>query len=199
MAPPNVTDSYSLRGLQKPALPEQSSERASEARSKPHPHGMPPGELDDPKASLNQAIIESQLSVSVGAKDQPMALLFKTVLEALKEHVDPILGTNAIEEAYESGLDVSPEATAERIVSQSTAFFSAFQSQERNQDLTLQEQVDKFLEVIGGGIDQGFKEARDILGGLGVLEGDIASNIDKTYELVQQGLKDFAAAQQSQL
>ncbi|WP_019529576.1 DUF5610 domain-containing protein [Dasania marina] len=207
MAPPNVTDSYSSRGLQKPALPEQASERASEARSKPHPHGMPPGlakkidsgELDDPKASLNQAIIESQLSVSVGAKDQPMALLFKTVLEALKEYVDPILGTNAIEEAYESGLDVSPEATAERIVSQSTAFFSAFQSQERNQDLSLQEQVDKFLEVIGGGIDQGFKEARDILGGLGVLEGDIASNIDKTYELVQQGLKDFAAGQQSQL
>lgn len=201
MSPPNITDSYTFRGLQKPALPEQASERAAEARNRPHPHGMPPGlakkvdagELDDPKASLNQAIIESQLSVSVGAKDQPMALLFKTVLEALKEHVEPILGANAIEQAYDSGLDVSPEATAERIVSQSTAFFSAFQSQERHQGLSLQEQLDKFLDVIGGGIDQGFAEAREILDGLGVLEGDIASNIDKTYELVQQGLEAFAA------
>ena len=46
-------------------------------------------------------------------------------------------------------------------------------------------------EVIGGGIDQWFKEARDILGGLKVLEGDIAGNIDKTYDLVQQGLQSF--------
>ncbi|WP_292746763.1 DUF5610 domain-containing protein, partial [Methylophaga sp. UBA3191] len=38
---------------------------------------------------------------------------------------------------------------------------------------------------------QGFKEARDILGGLKVLEGDIAGNIDKTYDLVQQGLQSF--------
>ena len=45
--------------------------------------------------------------------------------------------------------------------------------------------------MIGGGIDQGFKEARDILNSLGVLEGEIADNIDKTYELVQTGLQDF--------
>ena len=84
------------------------------------------GELPSAQDALNKSIIESQLSTSVSAGDKPMALLFKTVLEALKEYVDPVLGENAIEEAYESGLDVSPEATAERIVSQSTAFFSAF-------------------------------------------------------------------------
>jgi hypothetical protein len=35
-------------------------------------------------------------------------------------------------------------------------------------------------------------EAREILGGLNVLDGDIASNIDKTYDLVQKKLNDFA-------
>ncbi len=42
-----------------------------------------------------------------------------------------------------------------------------------------------------GGIDQGFSEARDVLGGLKVLEGEIADNIDKTYEIIQKGLEDF--------
>ncbi len=40
-----------------------------------------------------------------------------------------------------------------------------------------------------------FKEASDILSGLNVLNGDIASNIDKTYDLVQKGYADFEAAQ----
>ena len=132
--------------------------------------------------------------MSVSSGDKPLALLYKTVLEALKEYVEPVLGENAIEDAYESGLDVSPEATADRIVTQSTAFFSAFAAQDRNKGLSEEEQVDRFLEVIGGGIDQGFKEARDILDSLGVLEGDIASNIDKTYELVQSGLEAFRSS-----
>ncbi|MBT3719368.1 MAG: DUF5610 domain-containing protein, partial [Gammaproteobacteria bacterium] len=45
--------------------------------------------------------------------------------------------------------------------------------------------------IIGGGIDQGFAEAREILDGLSVLEGDIATNIDATYDLVQEGLQAF--------
>jgi hypothetical protein len=44
---------------------------------------------------------------------------------------------------------------------------------------------------IGDAIDHGFKEASDILSGLKVLEGDIAAGVDKTYELIQQGLAQF--------
>lgn len=51
------------------------------------------------------------------------------------------------------------------------------------------------MDTIKGGIEKGFKEARDILKGLKVLGGDIASNIDKTYELVQKGLDAFASNQ----
>ena len=51
--------------------------------------------------------------------------------------------------------------------------------------------MNQFVDVISGGIDQGFAEAREILDGLKVLNGDIASNIDATYELVQDKLAAF--------
>lgn len=141
----------------------------------------------------NRSILESQQSVSLGIKNEPLALILKTALDAINEQLQPLLGDNAIESAVERGVDVSPEATAGRIVDQSSAFFSAFQRQ--NQQLNPQQQLEKFLEVIGSGIDQGFKEARDILDGLSVLQGEIAANIDKTYELVQSGLEDFRQRQ----
>ncbi len=141
------------------------------------------------KEQQNRAILESQ-QLSLGSKNEPLSLLLKAALEAINEHLEPTFGENAIETSVESGVDVSPEATAQRIVSLSTAFFASFQQQ--NQDLDEQEQLDKFLEVIGGGIESGFSEARDILDSLGVLDlGDIAENINKTYDLVQIGLEDF--------
>ncbi len=131
MSPPNITNAYLYSGQPKPVLPEQASERAAEALSKDQAPGLEPSLAKkiesgdyDPKSNLNKAIIESQLSVSVSAKDKPLALLFQTVLDGLREYVDPLLGDNAIEEAYKSGLDVSPEATADRIVSLSTAFLN---------------------------------------------------------------------------
>jgi hypothetical protein len=56
--------------------------------------------------------------------------------------------------------------------------------------------LNKFIDTLKKGVDQGFKEARQVLDGLKVLSGDIAGNIDKTYDLVQQGYADFIAAHQ---
>jgi len=54
-----------------------------------------------------------------------------------------------------------------------------------------QEALTKYIDVVSGGVDTGFTEAKEVLSGLNVLEGDIASNIEKTYDLVQQGFSDF--------
>ena len=105
----------------------------------------------------------------------------------------PYLGEDSLSVTLDNNTDVSPEATASRIVSQSTAFFGAFQNS--NDTLGFEQQLEKFLQVIGGGIDQGFSEARDILDSLQVLEGDVASNINKTYDLVQAGLASFKEQQ----
>lgn len=140
------------------------------------------------KASLNVSILKST-EVSLSAKDNPLALSLRAIIDELNTVLEPDLGPNAIDATAESGLDVSPEATAERIVNLSTAFFSSFQ--DSNPDETGDEVLTHFLDVIRGGIDQGFAEARNVLEGLAVLEGSVASNIDLTYELVQEKLDTF--------
>ncbi|WP_019617108.1 DUF5610 domain-containing protein [Psychromonas ossibalaenae] len=141
------------------------------------------------KKQLNAAILQSTLEFSETIADKPLSLVLKTALQGINEALQEMGVETKVEEAYDSGLDVSPEATAERIVSFSTQFFSLYH--EQHPEMQEQEALSSFIAVIGGGIDQGFSEARDILQGLNVLEGDIASNIDKTYELVQQGLQSF--------
>jgi len=146
-------------------------------------------DLTQANKAKNIAIVRSQMEVSLNAGDESLTLLYKTALNAINEVLDPKLETKPVQISYDEQLDVSPKATAERIVSLSTGFFNAFQQQNKN--LTQEESLEKFMSVIGGGIDQGFKDAREILESLSVLEGRIASDIDVTYDLVQKGLQSF--------
>ncbi|WP_350431650.1 DUF5610 domain-containing protein [Shewanella sp. H8] len=138
---------------------------------------------------MNNTILAAQEEVSIAAGDKSMALLYRAAIEAINEELAPTLGEDSVQKSIDSGVDYSPEATADRILSFATKFFSVHQQQ--NSSMGLDEQVDSFVVKIGDAIGQGFKEASDILSGLKVLEGDIATNIDKTYELIQQGLAQF--------
>jgi len=141
------------------------------------------------KAQLNAVIIESSLQLTRTIGDQPQSLLLKTALQGINEALKAGGVESSAEETYESGIDFSPEATAERIVSLSTQFLASYR--EQHPEMGEEESLTAFVDIIRGGIEQGFAEAKDILDNLNVLEGDIASNIDKTYELVQQGLQAF--------
>ncbi len=145
--------------------------------------------LESIKKQNNKAILQSSMEVSVGAGNEPLALLYKVAIDNINEVLKLEFGDNAIQTAYDTELDVSPEATADRIVSMSTAFFSQYQ--EQHADLSTEEAVKSFAEIIAGGIDKGFAEAKYVLEGLKVLEGEISSNIDATYDLVQDGLQAF--------
>ncbi|WP_432473938.1 DUF5610 domain-containing protein [Amphritea sp. HPY] len=141
------------------------------------------------KTEQNQSILQASLKVSISSGNDSLTLLYRSAVNELNQVLEADLGSNAIDEAYSSGIDVSPDATAERIVSLSTAFFSSYQ--EQHPEMDLETQLNSFVELISSGIDQGFSEAREILDGLQVLEGDIAANIDTTYELVQNKLTAF--------
>ena len=143
------------------------------------------------KQQQNAAIVQATLEVSITAKNHTMQLLLTSVIANLNEVLKPEFGADAIQAA--SSQDNTPDGTATRIADLSTALFGAFKSQHPGMDQTTA--VDQFMATIGKGIEQGFKEARDILKGLNVLQGDIAGNIDKTYELVQQKLADFRSGQ----
>ncbi|MFQ3278279.1 MAG: hypothetical protein ACI8SZ_002629, partial [Colwellia sp.] len=141
------------------------------------------------KKQLNAAIIESSLKFTKTIGDQPLSLLLKTALQGINEALKAGGVESSVEDAYESGVDFSPEATAERIVSFSTQFLGSFR--EQYPEMGEEESLTAFVKIISGGIDQGFGEAKDILGSLKVLEAEVTTNIDKTYELVQQGLQAF--------
>jgi len=141
------------------------------------------------KQLMNSAILAAQQEVNLSSGNEPMALLYRAAIEAINEELAPTMGENALQKAADEGVDTSPEATAGRIVDFATQFFSVYQQQ--NSSMSFDDQLSGFMDIIGGAIDQGFKEARDILSGLKVLEGDIADGVDKTYGLVQQGLQDF--------
>jgi hypothetical protein len=140
------------------------------------------------KTSLNVSILEST-QITLSTVDEPLSLVLKTTIDSLNELLAPEMGGNAIQKAADSGLDASPEATAERIVSLSTSFFDAFKSQHVSEDD--RSVLKKFVDTISAAIDKGFNEARGILQGLQVLEGAIATDIDQTYTLVQEKLAAF--------
>lgn len=142
------------------------------------------------RAQTNQQILQASLQVSISSGDKPMQLLFRSAIDKINEVLQPEFGEDAIKNAM--GQDNSPEGTAGRIVALSTGFYDAFAKQRLGQDP--EKIAEEFTKVIRGGVEQGFKEARDILKSLQVLDGSIASNVDKTYDLVQKGLDDFLAS-----
>jgi len=141
------------------------------------------------KQLMNTAIISAQQEVNLSSSDEPMMLLYRAAIAAINEELAPTMGDYALQSAYDSGVDTSPEATADRIVSFATQFFTLHQEQNSNMDFD--EQLNSFMNIIGGAIDQGFGEAKDILTSLQVLEGDIESGVEQTYSLVQEGLAAF--------
>lgn len=133
---------------------------------------------DSPSASP-----ETADSVGLGAAaDSPAQVLNEEILRAL----DKVLSSNG-----SAGLDgtsgadaYTPEKVADRIL----GFIGSVVGQEPDEG-----QRSELLEQARAGIEKGFAEARDILDGLGVLKGDIADNVNRTYDLIQNGLDRLAS------
>ncbi|WP_430457463.1 DUF5610 domain-containing protein [Rheinheimera sp.] len=153
------------------------------------------------KRQLNQTILDNQLSLSLQSDDKAMNLLYRAISDAVEKRLAAQSPRgqnqdNSPEATAETGLnktysneDTSPQATADRIVGFATNFYQAFR--EQNPELNDEDGLEQFMQEIGKGIDQGFADARDILTGLKKLEGKVATDIDETYSLIQQGLQEF--------
>ena len=139
------------------------------------------------RKDLNVGILQASMAVSIRAGDESQALLFRTAIEGINEALAPTLGPDAIQNAM--GQDNSAEATAGRIVSMSTAFFDAYAARRPEDDP--ETVLRDFTDVIRGGFEKGFGEARDILSGLGVFTGAVEADVTKTRELVLQGYDRF--------
>ena len=147
------------------------------------------------KDELNQTILQNQLEISMKSDNKSMSLLYKTITASVEKRLNSdnnsVSSTEnkTVANKYGQAQDTSPQATADRIVAFATNFYGEFRK--KNQDLSEEAAMDDFMAKIGGGIDQGFKDARDILKGLQQLEGKVATDIDETYSLIQEGLQSF--------
>ena len=140
----------------------------------------------------NVQILQASMDVSIQSGDSSLALLYRTAIDRINEILGPELGPNAIGNV--SSQDNSPEGTAGRILALSTALYDAYAA--RHPDTDPETLARNFVALIRGGFETGFNEAKDILDGLGVLGEDspVASDIQKTYELVMKGYDDFLAS-----
>ncbi|HRP24621.1 MAG TPA: DUF5610 domain-containing protein [Thauera sp.] len=142
------------------------------------------------RKDLNGKILQASLEVSIRSGNESQALLLRTAIEGINEALAPMLGPDAIQNAMSQ--DNSAEATAERIVSMSTAFFDAYAARRPGDDP--ETVLRDFKDVVRGGFEKGFGEARDILDGLGVFNGAVEADVMKTRELVLQGYDRFMLA-----
>lgn len=167
-------------------LPEQASIHASQITIR-----------NERQASLVAHLFGNGQSASSGS----LKLTFQAAIEKLNEVLmtdmpapeeGEVLEKPISEEALKAqgGMEYwTPENTAKRIVDGATGFLAGFQN--AHPELEGDALIEKFMDVVGGGLTQGFDEARRILGDLNVLEGDIADNIDLTYLKVQEQMLNF--------
>ena len=121
--------------------------------------------------------------------DQSMGVVLERAMEKLRGVVDDARAELGIPEG--ALLDTSPEATANRIADFALGAFDAFHR--NHEELGEDEARQQFADFIGGAIQQGISEARDILTALSSLSDDVNNDIDATFEFIQARLDDFVA------
>lgn len=141
------------------------------------------------KQAQDMAILQAHEKVSLNSDNESLRLLYKAAIEGINEALEPTMGKNAAQKIYDSNVDTSPEATADRIVSFATNFYELYK--EANPAETEEETLTNFMNEIMSGVDRGFSEAKDLLTGLQVFEGKVERDANDTYDLIKQGFEDF--------
>lgn len=136
----------------------------------------------------NKAI--DRVNVNLKSVSKSLTILAEEVVRKLNE-----LLITKLPEGIESlkPEEHTAEATANRIVSGSTAFLPVFAKQ--NPELQGEDLIAAFMDTIRGGIKQGYNQAVGILGDIGAFEIDgVESGIQETMRLVEEKLVAFETA-----
>ncbi|NQU42855.1 DUF5610 domain-containing protein [bacterium] len=154
---------------------------------------MPP----DPESSPVDRLIETvQLGKQI-EKTDVRAILTERLLTRVETETSPAAqklfqaaGKADFEaSAAASAADISPEATAGRIVDGITGYiFGAWKL--RNPEMS-ETDFTKFRDLVMQGFEKGLQDAKDILTGLQVLDPELQESIGRTEELVRSQLQSF--------
>lgn len=165
-------------------------------------------------------VLVSSDTVEIGALlditfDQGSKITVDQVIARLQEAFQ-LKGVKVdLKEAIDSGLDTSPEATADRIFKFATSFFDVFVQKhagEEEETETAEEAagaqdeaetkgaegkgskedvVDRFVGLVRDAIKKGFEDAKKILAGIPTMNDDIMKQINRTFDLVMEKLDKF--------
>lgn len=147
------------------------------------------------RASPNSAVaMVAQQQADIQVAEQPLSLLARTLTEGLNASLQASLGEQATVLAFDE------EPGAELFVSQFKASLSALFERyslarpEPPPATTFGE----FMDLVRAGLEQGFAEAREVLGGLSVSAEESTADLDQVEGLINGVLAafeaDFAAA-----
>ena len=161
----------------------QFSRPASKAQE-----SLPGGEARSSVAAAD--VVEVNTRVDAGFVSQVLQ-------DSLEERLDAALQKAGVEmsasELLASGTDTSPQATAGRIVEFAVSFYAAYQGNQQDEERTAQ--LQGFVELIKGAVEEGFAGAREVLSGFAELSEGIQEDIDQTFELTMKGIDRFAEEQ----
>ena len=116
----------------------------------------------------------------------------KVVDRHLLDTLEKAIGVEGISLNELNPDDFTPGKITDRVLEFVNQAFGQLQNSQSNFD------KEAFFSQVRQGIDTGFKDARDILTGLGVAGGRIGDNIDATYDQIQQGLLKLESGDQTQ-
>ena len=155
--------------------------------------GSAEGHSEQFQASIS--IATSSMSLTSIDANKSLEILYQEAITAIDLELEASHGPNATEQAYQQGIDFSPEATAERIINFATSFLDAFRTQ--NEDLSEEDSLNEYMTIITDAFEKGFQEAVEILSALDVYSDQIQHNAEQTYSLVHEGFEEFKLLEQA--
>lgn len=154
------------------------------------------------RASMNEQIVQASLRVSLTSADNPQGLLFHSAMEGVYEAMGGKFQSNILPE-YQmpeatgpNNPYATPEGSAGVILDFSLGLYASFKEQHPGMEES--EVATKFIETIRGGFEKGYAKAVEVLDAMGVFEGNLKAEIEKTYELVMKGYDEFLASKTPQ-
>lgn len=144
------------------------------------------------KRQLDSDIVKATFDIT---EDQVTKILEEHGLTA--EDLFEKAGKSKYLESIANPADLSPEATAERILGGITGYiFGAWQLGRPNMTLA---DFEEFEKAVMSGFERGLGEAKDVIHGEGKLNDEMSGGIAKTEELVRAGLATFFEEQRTRL
>lgn len=132
---------------------------------------------------------EDSVKLNFGELYNGLSITAKKIVDEINELLSAKLpdGVQSLDPS-----DVTPEATADRIVTGATGFFGVFAAQ--NPDLDPEALLDEFMKTIRSGIERGYGEAFETLQGLGAfdIEG-VQAGVEQTKRLIDEKLAAYEA------